>query len=282
MFRSILIALDTSSAARAALDLSLRYAERLNAFLTGVYIEDRAILDTTNSYNLAAYGDVGFDALIDPEERKRKLESIMLEGQELSAKFIAAARERKLPHAFKVIRDYVPDGIIAMAQATDMIVMGRRGTKYGTDPKEPGENTLKILHRANRPVLVVPEMPQIGQVIGLAYDGSNGANRALRVAAELASRMEMFLKVLTVKHRSVNAVTVQENARRYLDTYPLQYELLLRDDGPADRISEMAQTGGLGLLVMGAYGHGALSEFVFGSTTTSVLRKIYCPTLLCH
>ncbi|MGH8191914.1 MAG: universal stress protein [Rhodanobacteraceae bacterium] len=282
MFRSILLATDKSVAARSAQDIAMRYAERLKGYLTGVYIEDRALLDTTTSYNLAAYGDVGFDALIDPEERKHRLANIQQEGQELSARFIDEARQKKIPHAFKIIRDYVPDGILNLAQAADLVVVGRRGTNPGADPKEPGENTMKILHKANRPVLVVPEMPQVGQMIGLAYDGSDGSNRALRVAAELSSRMEMFLKVLTIKHRAMNTTLAQENARRYLDTYPLQYELILREDSPATRIAELAQSGGLGLLVMGAYGHGPLSEFVFGSTTTQVLRKTYCPTLLCH
>ncbi|HTL52708.1 MAG TPA: universal stress protein [Planctomycetota bacterium] len=282
MIRSILLAVDKSGAARCAQDLAMRYADRLKGYLTGVFIEDRALIDTTNTYNLAAYGDVGFDALIDPEERKRKLALMQVEGQELMSRFIEEAREKKIPHAFKVIRDYVPDGILNLAQAADMVIVGRRGTNPGHDPKEPGENTLKILHKANRPVLVVPEMPQVGQVVGLAYDGSAGSNRALRVAAEMAMRMEMFLRVLTVKHRGTDPEPVMEAARRYLDTYPLQYELLRKDDGPAARISELAQTGGLGLLVMGAYGHGPLTEFVFGSTTTQVLRRIYCPTLLCH
>jgi nucleotide-binding universal stress UspA family protein len=282
MFRSILLAVDKSGAARCAQDLALRYADRLKGYLTGVYVEDRALIDTTNTYNLAAYGDVGFDALIDPEERKRKVAQLQLEAQELSARFMEEARERKVPHAFKVVRDFVPDAILNLAQAADMLILGRRGTNVGHDPHEPGENTMKILHAANRPVLVVPEMPQIGQVIGLAYDGSPGANRALRVAAELATRMEMFLKVLAVKHRGTDPDAALDHARRYLETYPVQYELIKKDDGPAARIGELAQTGGLGLLVMGAYGHSALTEFVFGSTTTQVLRRIYCPTLLCH
>lgn len=282
MFRSILLAVDSSGAARCAQDLALRYADRLKGYLTGVYVEDRALIDTTNTYNLAAYGDVGFDALIDPEERKRKLAQLQTEGQDLSARFIAEAREKKIPHAFKIVRDFVPDAILNLAQSADMVVLGRRGTSVGHDPHEPGENTMKILHAANRPVLVVPELPQIGQVIGLAYDGSPGSNRALRVAAELATRMEMFLRVLTVKHGSTNPEPVLDHARQYLDTYAVQYELIKKDDGPAARICELAQTGGLGLLVMGAYGHSALREFVFGSTTTQVLRRIYCPTLLCH
>jgi nucleotide-binding universal stress UspA family protein len=39
---------------------------------------------------------------------------------------------------------------------------------------------------------------------------------------------------------------------------------------------------GAGLLVMGAYGHARLREFILGGATRSVLAKMKCPVLLSH
>ena len=39
---------------------------------------------------------------------------------------------------------------------------------------------------------------------------------------------------------------------------------------------------GVDLLVMGAYGHSRLREFVFGGTTRHVMRHMTTPTLLSH
>ena len=38
----------------------------------------------------------------------------------------------------------------------------------------------------------------------------------------------------------------------------------------------------VGLLVIGAYGHSRLSEFILGGVTRTVLRHMTCPVLLSH
>jgi nucleotide-binding universal stress UspA family protein len=43
-----------------------------------------------------------------------------------------------------------------------------------------------------------------------------------------------------------------------------------------------AKDHGAGLLVMGAYGHSRLSEFVFGGATRHVLRNLTMPVLMSH
>ena len=37
-----------------------------------------------------------------------------------------------------------------------------------------------------------------------------------------------------------------------------------------------------GLIVMGAYGHSRLAEFIFGGATRFVLNRLVCPVLMSH
>jgi nucleotide-binding universal stress UspA family protein len=43
-----------------------------------------------------------------------------------------------------------------------------------------------------------------------------------------------------------------------------------------------AKDHGAGLLVMGAYGHGRFTEFVFGGATRHVFRNLTTPVLMSH
>ena len=50
-------------------------------------------------------------------------------------------------------------------------------------------------------------------------------------------------------------------------------------DGPVEAVGDMA---GAGLIVMGAYGHSRLAEFIFGGATRFVLNRLVCPVLMSH
>jgi nucleotide-binding universal stress UspA family protein len=49
-----------------------------------------------------------------------------------------------------------------------------------------------------------------------------------------------------------------------------------------EALLERAKTLGAGLLVIGAYGHSRLTEFILGGVTRTVLRRMKCPVLLSH
>jgi nucleotide-binding universal stress UspA family protein len=49
---------------------------------------------------------------------------------------------------------------------------------------------------------------------------------------------------------------------------------------PAAVIAEKVRTAGIDLLVMGAYGHSHIREFIVGSTTNKLLRSCTVPVLM--
>ena len=53
-----------------------------------------------------------------------------------------------------------------------------------------------------------------------------------------------------------------------------------QDEGQA--LMRCAEDCGAGLIVMGAYGHSRLAEFIFGGATRFVLNRLVCPVLMSH
>jgi nucleotide-binding universal stress UspA family protein len=49
---------------------------------------------------------------------------------------------------------------------------------------------------------------------------------------------------------------------------------------PEDIISTYVQEAGISLLLLGAYGHSRIREFLIGSTTTEMIRRCHIPLML--
>jgi nucleotide-binding universal stress UspA family protein len=95
--------------------------------------------------------------------------------------------------------------------------------------------------------------------------------------------------------RQVDIVTVSEEKpidpdslkglRVFLDGHGIaaaHRDIGCRDRPLGEALQEEAQAHDAGLLVMGAYGHHRLREFVLGGATRAVLAGLRLPTLMSH
>ena len=74
-------------------------------------------------------------------------------------------------------------------------------------------------------------------------------------------------------------------AARYLARHGVEVEMVHRpplDSGVADTIERAAFDLGAGMIVMGAYGHSRLREFLLGGVTRNLLRECGLPLFLAH
>src|SRR5262249_52464767 len=56
----------------------------------------------------------------------------------------------------------------------------------------------------------------------------------------------------------------------------------IRGEGAGEALMRKAADIGAGLLVMGAWGHSRLRQFILGGATRSVIAHMHCPVLLSH
>jgi nucleotide-binding universal stress UspA family protein len=112
------------------------------------------------------------------------------------------------------------------------------------------------------------------------FDGSNPAIRALKLAADLAVRTGLALKVLTVDDDAVKGRAAQAEASAYLDPLglPAEYELL---PGKAAKAASALLAGEpVDVVIMGMRGHSVLHDLILGSTAEQLMRSAPLPILL--
>jgi nucleotide-binding universal stress UspA family protein len=154
---------------------------------------------------------------------------------------------------------------------------------------ETFDNTIpqEILFQSGGPVLFIPYVykgPFASKHIGIAWDGSRLAARALRDAAPFLARAQT-ITVVSVNHAGIPA----DASVAALETHLTRRGLTARVERmKADRadvqptILSVATDTGLDLIVMGGYGHSRLNERILGGVTRGMLQSMTVPTLMSH
>jgi len=177
--------------------------------------------------------------------------------------------------------------VAEQAAFADLVVAG-----YDNSPDGDIDIILAGLFEAGRPVLALPRRPAAGlpatgfaRTVAFAWDGSLASSRALR---EAVPHM-LHAQTVHVIHAAGNGDTADEGARRDLMTYLRCHciaasftEVAVDDGAVAPALLSEAHRVKADLLVMGAYGHGHMTEMLLGGVTDHVLKHADLPLLLVH
>jgi nucleotide-binding universal stress UspA family protein len=151
------------------------------------------------------------------------------------------------------------------------------------------DNTIpqEILFQSGGPVLFVPythKGPFEPRHVGIAWDGSRLAARALRDAAPFLASAEA-VTIISINEgktpaEASAAALLPHLARRGRSA---RVEAMSADRGDIQpTILSVAADTGIDLIVMGGYGHSRLQERVLGGVTRGMLQSMTVPTLMSH
>lgn len=172
------------------------------------------------------------------------------------------------------------DSIGEFDATADLVVIGKRGERADFAKLHLGSNLERVIRACRHPVLVASRAFQPIERFLIAYDGSPSVLKAVEFALS-----NPLLKGLHC--HLVRAGKIDDTARYYLEETAGK----LRDagyrvttqatPGPADEIIGAAvKEQRINLLVIGAYGHSRIREFIVGSTTTTLIRTLLTPVLV--
>lgn len=143
------------------------------------------------------------------------------------------------------------------------------------------------------------------KTIVLGYDGSEGSERALRLAAALARPGQATVYVVhafeppnldpvstfggssppptsRLDHAMASARDVGDKAVLELTEAGIEAEPEMIQGSPGAAILDVAEAKAADLIVVGRRGHGFLKELLLGSTSEHVVRRAKAPVLIAH
>jgi nucleotide-binding universal stress UspA family protein len=177
----ILIALDASPGNLEALEAAVELAARMEAELSGVFVEDTELLRLADS---PFCREIRFATATEAPLNRAGLESTWKAQSERARSALAAAAQRARVHwTFRTVRDRVATAVVSVAGSTDLLVVTRIGSA------QVEATTIPLLFLPDRGV-----SPSL-QVL-VYYDGSPAAKRGLQAGAQLCKSRRNGMTVL--------------------------------------------------------------------------------------
>lgn len=209
---------------------------------------------------------------------------------ELRAAFEETTREQPFVSEWVTVRTLSSDlvgSVLEHARAADLIVTGQRDPEWELGPVLDFPERLAL--ESGRPVLLIPRSghpPQDFKKVAIAWNGTRESARAAFDALPFCVTAE-----------SVTILTVTPDGKPLIDDTPADAlaETLARHDIPTTVTWLQTSNSGVprtiineatrieaDLIVMGAYGHSRLREFVFGGVTRDLTNDSPLPLLMSH
>jgi nucleotide-binding universal stress UspA family protein len=267
---NIMVSLDLGAAAADRVQLAAGLAERFEATLTGVAAQQVTSMIPIENLDEA-------ERLFEIEDRRaneRLAEARALFEREAGERVRTAWRSALAePLAY----------LTEQARAADLVVVGRHGLADG-DPGLMGVPAGALLMEVGRPVLVAP--PGIERLaakrVVVAWKDTREARRAVQDALPFLTRADE-VHVAVVGQRVGQEGSGDVAA--YLSCHGVTVTThLLRspDISTADEILRFARREEADLVVMGAYGHTRLREWILGGATRDILQTTPVCCLMSH
>ncbi|MFG1313153.1 universal stress protein [Xanthobacter autotrophicus] len=172
------------------------------------------------------------------------------------------------------------EAVEAFEAGAELIVIGKRGEAADFARLHLGSNLERVVRTSQRPVLVASrEFTPISSFL-VAFDGGSSAGRALDHIAHSSLFAGLECRLLHVGTETPDMRKRVDEAASKLRDAGLTVRAQIVTGEPATIIPQMVESDGIGLVVMGAYGHSRIRNMIVGSTTVEVVRSCKVPILM--
>jgi nucleotide-binding universal stress UspA family protein len=273
--KTILLCLNETSRIKQLVAVGCELGAKFKAHVSGLYI--------IPGVQVLAAGGFSEIPVVNEENQKffrSKQAAIM-------AEFEDAMKDDGIAFGFRLIESDLPSyptEQINNGHSADLIVTSAPNPKglIGTEI----DSVERIVMGSGRPVLALPYAGDVKMNWNEALIGWNDSRESARAVFDAIPYLKQFKKV--------RIVTIDETLRgkvpgallaEALDRHGMKVEvstIMSEGMGVGEALQRAANDYGSSVIVMGAYGHSRMMEFIFGGVTRHMLRHIKTPTLFAH
>jgi nucleotide-binding universal stress UspA family protein len=263
---------------KQAIENAVAVAEGLGALVSAVAFE----VDVQSPIGL--YADpVGISGILAADRKKSAYNA-----RDLLANFETNAAARGIAHDHSLLSCRlleIPGRLVDEARFCDLAMVPlKEGIAAELDIAE------KLVFESGRPILIFPddskcELPSNLKNVAVAWDFSRPATRAIADALPLLQRAKQVRVFTVVDDKPIDKSQSIAKLARHLARHGV--EIISEDvksNGRAigDVLKAYVSQHKIDLLVMGAYGHSPVREFILGGATKSILNHPPTWVLLSH
>ncbi len=281
-FKTIIVSLNHEDRVAALVSAAAVIARRSEAHVVGLYVMPPLFMpsDVILPMGSEFYEQQITDHRAQAERIKKQFEDLT-HGEAFVAEWRVHGDARS---AYETIAD----GVVAQSRSAELVIVSQACD--GVAPPMLTDIPQRLALESGRPVLVIPVTWQpcdFGRNIAIAWNDCREASRATFDALPLL-RNAKTVRLLTIgeaKNDDGAATLAATGVASALARHGLKVEIETINDtsrnvGPALLARVVAD--GADMLVMGAYGHSRMREFILGGATRDILKTMTVPVLMSH
>jgi nucleotide-binding universal stress UspA family protein len=274
-YKTILLCLNEISRLPQLIAVARQLGVKFNAHVSGLYVVP----------GVQIYPSVGFSAGPDIFDGTRLYFQKHLPL--VRETFETAMKQDKLSFDMHVVDSSMPmiaNEMIDNCHNADLVIISctspddRDGVEY--------DFVERFVLAAGRPVLVLPYKGEVNlktDQIMVGWNDSRESSRAVFDALPFLQKAKLtrIVSVDVAPRGTLPAGSIAES----LDRHGVKTEVTtITSDGmkTGEALLRAAHDYGVGLVVIGAYGHSRFAEMIFGGATRHIIRKLDLPVLMSH
>ncbi len=279
----VIACIDGSAAAGSVCDAAAWAARQLQAPLVLLHVLEKN--DQPSRGDLS--GNIGLgtrehllEELVELEEKKSRIAlehgKHMLEEAGRRTAALYNGRTSSLQKHGNVL-----ESVLDLQSESRLLVMGRQGEAHDNDPGTIGTHIENVVRAMHRPILVVMPGFNVPEQFMIAFDGSETAEKALDMVAQSKLLKGLRCHVVMIQNKKRPELRSRLDAVcRKLEEEGFSVTRSLMEGEVIPALHDYQQNHGIGLMVMGAYGHSKIRQFLVGSNTTRMVSASSIPLLL--
>lgn len=279
MLGRIAVHLEAEASCKRRLDVAIKLAQEHNAEIVGVFPVDTSVQDTYSGTAL-------------PGEVTKMIRQRLQEGhQETKKLFEETLSAAGIKGHWRAPKGALEDVLALHARYSSLLIMSKTDDPQSTASPITANLPEAVIMAAGRPVLMVPTvgtMHTIADRVLFCWDKKREAARAFADAAPLLrTAKELVVLAIDEDTESLREQDIQENDFSDFCTaqgYPAP-KVLLRNSkgvGVGNVILNTSTDYGSDLIVMGAYGHSRMRQWIMGGASKTLLNSMTVPVLMSH
>jgi nucleotide-binding universal stress UspA family protein len=278
-YKTILVSLNELNRLPQILGAAASIARNFNAHISGLYVIPAVQL----------YPSMGFEAV--PQVFDGNQTYFKDNQEKVRSAFEEAMRKESLNFDFHVVQgatSSIAEEVVNKGRSADLLIIS------ATNPDETtgveSDFVEQTLMAAGRPIMVLPFKGDTKLNLDDVVLGWNGDREAARAAFDALPFLKAAKKVRIVrtdpqKDPALKGSIAGADLAETLARHGVKVEaasLPTAGDDAGHALLRCADDNGCDLIVMGAYGHSRLREYIFGGATQYVLNHLNRPVLMSH
>jgi len=268
-YKDLLVHIDSSPQCAARLALAVTLARRFAAHLTGLYVMP--------SLTISPFIADQFPTAMLDEGHAR----IAQLRDDAAALFAAASQPLGSEAEWCETRGELVDAVRLAARNADLAILGQADSNA-----ERADLPAQVVMGSGHPALLVPSAGTFANVGGRVVVAWNGSAQAARAVNDALPFLQSAERVIVVTVSPGGNIAEDADIARHLARHGVQAEIsdivTNRHGSVGDLLLSRASDEAADLIVMGAYGHSRLHEFVLGGVSRALLTHTTVPVLMAH